>query len=210
MTSKIKWLLVNIGDVLLVRNENNKKSFSELLAYELHVDSELAQEINKIHYTTMEHKFIPEDQFAADLKRKLHYDAPKDIFSYFERAYDTQRRPNTKFIAFLNEVRAAGVKTGILSNTIAIYTPIQERVGISRVGGFDPILYSWDVQMTKPYKEIYELALEKLNASPEEVMFIDDKTGHLEGAQAVGMETLLFEDTNNAIKEIRRLLGMVR
>jgi len=32
MTSKIKWLLVDIGDVLLVKNENNQKSFAELLA----------------------------------------------------------------------------------------------------------------------------------------------------------------------------------
>ena len=192
-----------------MRNKNNQKSFAELLADELSVDFELAQEINKIHYTTMEDKFISEDKFVADLKEKLDYDAPKDIFSYFERAYENQRCPNIKFITFLNEVRAAGVKSGILSNTVAIYTPIQERVGISKVGGFDPILYSWDVRMTKPHKEIFELALEKLSASPEEVMFIDDKTGHLEGAQEVGIGTLLFEDTDDAIKEIRRLIGMV-
>jgi len=209
MTSKIKWLLVDIGDVLLVRNENNHKSFAELLADELGVDLELAQEINKVHYTTMEEEHIPENKFVADLKEKLNYDAPRDIFSYFERAYDTQRRPNTEFINFLNEVRAEGVKTGILSNTVAIYTHVQERVGISKIGGFDPIIYSWDVQLTKPHKEIFELALEKLNVSPEEIVFIDDKKGHLEGAQEVGMGILLFEDTNDAIKEIRQLIGVI-
>lgn len=208
MTPKVKWLLVDIGDVLLVRNRNNQKSFVELLTEELMVDFELAQEINKIHYTTMEDKFISEAQFIADLKEKLDYEAPKDIFSYFERAYDTQRRPNTKFITFLDEVRADGIKTGILSNTVAIYTPVQERAGISKVGGFDPILYSWDVQMTKPHKEIFELALEKLSANPEEILFIDDKPGHLEGAREVGMGTLLFEDTDDAIKEIRLRTGM--
>ncbi len=208
MTSKIKWLLVDIGDVLLVRNENNQKSFAELLSDELSVDFNLSQEINKIHYTTMEDKFVSEDKFVIDLKEKLNYDAPKDIFSYFERAYDTQRRPNTEFITFLNEVRAAGVKTGILSNTVAIYTPVQERVGISKVGGFDPIIYSWDVRLTKPHKEIFQLALEKLKASPEEILFIDDKIGHFKGAQSVGIRTLLFEDTDDVIKETRRLLGM--
>lgn len=92
MTSKIKWLLVDIGDVLIVRNENNHKTFAELLVDELGVDLELAQEINKVHYTTMEDKNISEDRFVADLKEKLDYDAPKDIFSYFERAYDKQTR----------------------------------------------------------------------------------------------------------------------
>lgn len=209
MTPKVKWLLVDIGDVLLVRNGNNQKSFVELLTEELMVDFELAQEINKIHYTTMEDKFISEAKFIADLKDKLDYEAPKDIFSYFERAYDKQRRPNTKFITFLDEVRTTGIKTGILSNTVAIYTPVQERAGISKVGGFDPILYSWDVQMTKPHKEIFDLALERLNVSPEEVLFIDDKPGHLEGAREVGMRTLLFEDTDDAIKEISLLTNLL-
>lgn len=208
MRSQIKWLLVDIGDVLIVRNKDNYKSFAELLVEELGINLELAQEINKVHYTTMEEEFVSENEFVADLKEKLNYDAPKDIFSYFERAYDTQRLPNTTFINFLDDVRAKGVKTGILSNTVAIYAPIQKRMGISNDGGFDPIIYSWDVQLKKPNKEIFELALEKLNASPDEVVFIDDKAEHLEGAQQAGLVTLLFENTNDAMKEIRQLLVM--
>ena len=204
---KITWLLVDIGDVLLLANENNHKSFAELLVDELGVDLELAKEINKIHYTTMETEFISEDKFVDDLWEKLQYTAPKDIFSYFERAYEKQRQSNAAFLTFLIEVRAFGIKTAILSNTIAIYTPVQEKAGISKVGGFDPIIYSWDVQMKKPNKEIFELALTKLHAHPEEVLFIDDKIGHLEGARQVGMRTLLFEDTEVAIKKIRQLIG---
>lgn len=206
----IKWLLVDIGDVLLLRNEDNRKSFTELLSDELGVDMELAQEINKIHYTTMEDRFVSEDDFVMELKNKLNYIAPSNIFSYFQRAYIKQKRPNTEFFTFLNEVRQKGVHTGILSNTIALYRPAQEAVGISKDGGFDPIIFSWEARMKKPHKEIFELTLEKLNARPEEILFIDDKTGHLEGARAVGMNTLLFEDTQGAMREIRRLLGMAR
>ena len=105
-------------------------------------------------------------------------------------------------------MRAEGVKTAVVSNTIAIYQRIQERAGISKAAGFDPILFSWDVHAIKPNKEIYELALEKLGARPEEVLFIDDKAGHLEGAKKVGVRTYLFENTDEAIKEIRRVLNV--
>lgn len=206
MTSKIKWLLVDIGDVLLLRNEKNNKTFSELLVNELGVTIELAKEINKAHYSVMDTKYIPEKKFIANLKRDLNYDAPKDIFSHFARAYSKQRKPNADFLDFLCQVRASGIKTAVLSNTIAIYASVQAQAGINREGGFDPVIYSWQVELAKPQKEIFELALHELGAPPENIIFIDDKPEHIKGATSVGMHTILFEDTNKTIQQIRRLV----
>ena len=203
----IKWLLVDIGDVLLLKNRDGYKSFTELLAEELSIDTELAQAVNKAHYSVMDVKFIPEDVFVANLKKNLDYNAPGDIFSYFARAYEKQVRPNTEFHEFLNEMRASGIKTAVLSNTIAIYRDIQQKLGISGKNGFSPIIYSWQVGMLKPNKEIYEFALEGLKAKPDEVIFIDDKIGHLDGAQEVGMRTILFDDTFSAISQIRSIVA---
>jgi len=83
MTPKTTWLLIDIGDVLLLKNENNEKSFTELLANKLGIGYQLADAINKIHYTTMEDTFVSEKQFVSELKVKLDYDAPEDIFAYF-------------------------------------------------------------------------------------------------------------------------------
>lgn len=198
-----KWLLVDIGEVILLKDSG--KRFGELLAEELNVDLELAQEINKAHFTTMDVKFIPEEVFIADLKKNLDYDAPSDIYAYFARAYEKQVRANKELLAFFDEVRKTGVKTAILSNTIAIYSDIQEKSGISKAGGFDPILYSWEVEMLKPNKEIFELAVERLGADPEEIVFIDDKEEHLAGARSVGLRTILFEDTVSTIEKIHQL-----
>ncbi|NCO10633.1 HAD family phosphatase [Candidatus Saccharibacteria bacterium] len=201
--SAIKWLLVDIGEVLLLKDGD--KSFTELLADELGVDVSLAQAINRAHYTTMDVKFISEDAFISALKKDLGYKAPKDIFAYFARAYDKQVRPNIKFLDFLREIRSFGVKTAILSNTIAIYSDIQAKAGISKEGGFDPILYSWEVEMLKPNKEIFEHAVRKLGTKPEDIVFIDDKEEHLRGAQSAGLRTILFDDTDSAIAKICRL-----
>jgi HAD superfamily hydrolase (TIGR01509 family) len=193
--------------VLLLKNKETGKSFNDFLAEELDVDIELAKEINKAHYSVMDVKFVPEDMFVADLKKDLDYTAPSNIFSYFARAYEKQVLPNTELQEFLKEMRALGIKTAVLSNTIAIYRGIQQRLGISNLSGFNPILYSWQVEMLKPNKEIYELALRELNVKSEEVIFIDDKIGHLEGARKSGMRTILFNETHEAIEEIRGIIA---
>lgn len=205
-TPKIKWLLIDIGDVLITRNENNNKTFNELLVDELNVDIELAKEINKAHYSIMDIKYIPEEEFVSNLKRDLGYDAPKDIFSYFARAYSKQKRPNTQFLNFLHKVRLKGIKTAVLSNTIAIYASEHARAGINKENGFEPIIYSWRVELAKPQKEIFELAINELKAEPEEIIFIDDKVEHIRSAASLGMHTILFEDTDKTISQILQLI----
>lgn len=203
----IKWLLIDIGDVLLLKNKQNNKNFSQLLADELGVDIELAQEVNRAHYSVMDVKYIPEDVFVANLREYFDYDAPSDIFSYFDRAYRKQVTANAELQDFLKEVRASGIKTAVLSNTIAIYRDIQRELGVSIENGLDPILYSWELELAKPNREIYEAALRRLAVAPDEVVFIDDKTEHLEGAQSVGIGTLLFSDTQSVISQIRTIIS---
>jgi len=201
----IKWLLVDIGDVLLLKDRNADQTFTQLLANELRVDFELAQKINHAHYSTMDVAYIPEEDFVASLEKSLGYKAPTGIFSYFVRAYEKQVRPNTELFHFLDEMRASGMKTAVLSNTIAIYRDIQKRMGISKGNGFEPILYSWEVGMLKPNKDMFELALQKLQVKPDEIIFIDDKLEHIHGAQRVGMRTILFNNTESVISQIRTL-----
>jgi len=201
----IRWLLVDIGDVLLLKNTD--VSFVELLAKELALEPELAQKINAAHYTTMETKNIPEVEFVASLKENLGYDAPKDIYAYFARAYSARIRPNTQLLRLLDDLRATGMKTAVLSNTIDIYREIQERAGIGRNDGFDPVIYSWRVGLRKPDPRIFELALKELGATPEQVIFIDDKAEHIRAAGLIGMKTILFKDNETAISQIERFLS---
>ena len=205
---KIKWLLVDIGNVLLLKDSGN--NFNELLSKELNVDIELAQKINKVHYSSMDIKYIPEEEFIADLEIKLNYRAPKDIFTYFAKAYEKQVRPNIELFNSLEEMRKLGIKTAILSNTISIYRQTQEQIGISKQNGFDPIVLSWQEGIAKPNRDIFELALKKLKVKPEEVIFIDDSVEHIKGAEQVGIRGILFDNTKNVIKQIRELIILRR
>jgi len=67
---------------------------------------------------------------------------------------------------------------------------------------FDQIIFSCDVGLRKPDSRIYKLALTKLNSEPEECVFIDDKKRNTDGAEKVGMKTILLENVSKLREEL--------
>jgi putative hydrolase of the HAD superfamily len=66
------------------------------------------------------------------------------------------------------------------------------RFGLDRV--FDLFLTSSYVGVKKPYREIFQLALDIAHKAPDEAVFIDDRPLNLDGAKEVGMHTIEFRD----------------
>lgn len=115
------------------------------------------------------------------------------------------------YVGTLNEPVAAyfaslrgRYRTGIVSNS---FVGARER---EAVHGFeemcDVIVYSHEVGCTKPDPAIYLIACERLGVRPSEALFVDDSPSCVEGARAVGMEAILFVDTEQALAAIRARL----
>jgi putative hydrolase of the HAD superfamily len=97
-------------------------------------------------------------------------------------------------------------KTGLLSNAWPDVRPWLEE-NWELADAFDVILLSCEVGLVKPDPRIYQLALEELELTPGEVVFIDDFQRNIEGARRAGMQTIWFEDYDQAVEELNRLLG---
>ena len=69
-------------------------------------------------------------------------------------------------------------------------------------------LFSCDVHMVKPDPAFYQLLIDKYQLDPARCVFIDDLETNLEGARAVGMHTILFENPEQAEAELDRVLGI--
>lgn len=69
-------------------------------------------------------------------------------------------------------------------------------------------LFSCDVHMVKPDPAFYQMLIDKYQLDPARCVFIDDLETNLEGARAVGMHTILFENPEQAEAELDRVLGM--
>lgn len=108
-------------------------------------------------------------------------------------------------------VRAAGLRTGLLTNNIAeardFWRPLLPLDEL-----FDDVIDSSDVGMRKPDPRIYELALANLGVSePSAAVFVDDWPGNVAAAQAVGMAGIVVDDDHrDALVALDRLVSTRR
>ncbi|HEY1835300.1 MAG TPA: HAD-IA family hydrolase [Candidatus Saccharimonadales bacterium] len=101
-------------------------------------------------------------------------------------------------------LRRADIRTGIISDAIAIIADEHKRRG--DYDGFDPVLLSCEEGLAKPDVAIYERALAKLRLLAPEVLFIDDKDSCLLPARQLGMHTILAKSPEQIVRDVRRLL----
>ncbi|GAA3836920.1 HAD family phosphatase [Nocardioides panacisoli] len=108
--------------------------------------------------------------------------------------------PDPAMFALAEDLRDAGVRVGLLSNSWGNTYP---RARIDEL--FSPVVISGEVGLRKPLAPIYELALDRLGLPADRVLFIDDTEPNVLGARQVGMQALLHVDaasTRAAVAEL--------
>lgn len=93
-------------------------------------------------------------------------------------------------IAVLEKLKENGKKLCVVSNADAIDVMYWRDSPLSRL--FDDAVFSYEVGYLKPQKEIYEIALNKMNTCPEKCLFVGDGgSDELRGSKEVGIRTIL-------------------
>jgi len=67
---------------------------------------------------------------------------------------------------------------------------------------FDKVYFSHRVGLRKPMPEIFELVLSENNLKAENTLFIDDSPQHIEGAKALGLQTIFLRPGMTIEKDI--------
>jgi putative hydrolase of the HAD superfamily len=141
-----------------------------------------------------------EAEFEAEFGRLLGLENPEGLIdSMFEGM-----KPEPAMVEAVREIRAGGLKTGMLSNSWS--TAHYDRDLLAEL--FDDVVISADVGLHKPQPEIYELAAKRLEVEPAECLFVDDLRENCEGAEAVGMKAVRFEDVPQTIARLSELTGL--
>jgi 2-haloacid dehalogenase len=70
----------------------------------------------------------------------------------------------------------------------------------------DNIVVSGEVKQLKPNPEIFHTILNKYNLKAEESLFIDDNLKNVEGAKAVGINALRFENAEKLRQDLKNML----
>lgn len=107
-------------------------------------------------------------------------------------AFNLWRRVPEDLPAALSRARAAGVATGIVSNSEGKLAELFERLGIAR--WFDVVLDSGVEGVQKPAPEIFERALTRLGVRAEDAVYAGDIVSvDVEGARRAGMRAVLVD-----------------
>jgi epoxide hydrolase-like predicted phosphatase len=141
---------------------------------------------------------ISEDDFSRDFGALLGIEDRDDLVN---RMFG-HIKPDESMVEAVRRARAAGVRTGLLSNSMGAGR--YDRSAFPEL--FDGIVISGEVGMHKPQPEIFELACERVGLAPADCVFVDDLRENCKGAEAVGMTAILHRGADTTLPELERLL----
>lgn len=144
-----------------------------------------------------------ERALAAHLRVRPGAQAPaaeglmRRIFAFLPR--------DPRMAALARRLRAAGVRTGLLTNTWGGAEDHDPAV-LGQV--FDVAVLSGEVGMRKPQAEIFALAAERLGLAPGDCLFVDDFESNVAAAREAGMEALRHEEASATIALLADRFGL--
>jgi putative hydrolase of the HAD superfamily len=127
---------------------------------------------------------------------------PDKISALIEIDSRSWSHPSPRIPQWARDLRAAGLRTAILSNM-----PVTVRDYILRcdwLPEFDALTFSCQVGVCKPEPEIYQDCLVQLGVQPSEVLFLDDREPNVRAAEALGLHAIVFRDASSAAQEMER------
>jgi putative hydrolase of the HAD superfamily len=109
---------------------------------------------------------------------------------------------NSAMIDWVRQLRASGLKVGLLSNMPAdMVTHCRKQFAWLEV--FDFATFSADVRLIKPDRAIYEYTLRGLGVKPSEAIFLDDREVNIQAARELGMQAIRVQSATQLKKDLQ-------
>lgn len=122
------------------------------------------------------------------------------------RTWDTGMwsRINVEMIDWLEQLRAAGLTTALLSN-MQFDMAAHARENFSWFAHFDHQILSCEIKLIKPDAAIFRHTVERIGVRPEEALFVDDREANIEAARKVGLNAVRFESVGQLWEDLRKM-----
>jgi putative hydrolase of the HAD superfamily len=147
-----------------------------------------------------EHEFLRlvSEELTTQLRRPIELHGFGD--RYFEHLH-----PNERMIDYMRELRQRGYKLAICTNNVREWERLwRAKLPVDEI--FDVVVDSAFVGTRKPEPRIYEITLDRLAVSAGATVFVDDVELNCAAARELGLSTIWFQSTEQAIAEIERAL----
>lgn len=199
----IKAVLFDFGGVLSEAGKQGsiRRVFGEVYG----IDINVMDSILKIDDITqkMWRGQISDEAFFAEISRRYPH-LPVVTVEQFRDHMDKLSRAEPVY-RLAEELRQAGIKTGILSNVFGPGVMALRSGGF--YDGFAPVLLSCEVGYAKPDEKFYQMAIDQLGVKPEEMIFIDDQKICLEPAKTMGIHVILAKTPEQIVHDTKKLVA---
>lgn len=102
----------------------------------------------------------------------------------------------------IEKLKQKGFRLGLLSNNAKEWVEYCE-INYKYHKLFDAVLYSCEVGISKPNKDIFKLILKKLKVKPQETLYIDDYIKNINSAKKLGINAIHFITPSDLKKKLR-------
>lgn len=194
-------LLIDWGGVLTSDLFASFRSFCELEGLEPDAVGQIFRRDTACRdlLIALETGVLPEEDFELQFAPYLGVEAPGLIDRLFAGS-----GPDPQMIEAVRRARAAGVRTGLVSNSWGVRRYPRELMAEL----FDGVVISGEVGIRKPSPEIYALGARSIGLAPEACVFVDDLPFNLEPAAELGMATVHHRTAGQTVPELEFLLGV--
>ncbi len=144
---------------------------------------------------------LTEDSFWEKITTDLRVKKPR-VESLWLDGYLRAYKEKKEMFLLIKNLKHHGYKVALLTNT---EIPIMLHTKKQSWTDFDLFVYSCEIGMRKPDREIYEYTLTNLSVAPDEAVFIDDREENVEAAQRLGMHSIGFESPSQVVCELQKM-----
>ena len=110
---------------------------------------------------------------------------------------------NYSMLSVIRSIHRLGIPISLLSNTNQWHWDWINRVGYAITSEcISDAMLSYEVEMVKPEREIFELAIERAGVEPDEILYLDDTERHVEAAKRCGIDALVYRGTDEVMREM--------
>jgi putative hydrolase of the HAD superfamily len=194
ISGKIRALIFDAGDILYFRPERGAKFAAFLKELGLEVSPNHTRQKKAIEYKAYRGE-IDHDEYREAIVRMYGITQPEQVERGKQILVDDGG--NVAFFEGVPEtLRTLDEQGYLLAVVTDTANSISAKLGWFERGGFghvwDSIVSSMELGTRKPDPKIYQAALDQLGVDAAQAAFVGHKTTELEGAKAVGMNTIAF------------------
>lgn len=195
----LKTIFFDIGNVLCLFDP--RKMVQEISRYSLIAPKKIENLLNQANVLK---KYSLGQWTTKDLFNLIQNNCPQQLeWSAFNQALYDAFVPNTALWTWIETLKKGRMRLILISNTSEPqYNHWKKTYPIFDL--FDDRVLSFELGIYKPDPRIFEIALSRAKASPNECLYIDDIPLFIESAKKVGLEGIVYTTQENLENELKQ------